>query len=48
MAKLFDDWWNENLQKSYQDQISWPYVLWKNDVLPDNVIYENVFNNNLV
>jgi len=42
---LFDDWWIENLKFSYQDQISYPYVLWKNNILPDKIINQNVFNN---
>ncbi len=42
---LFNDWWIENLKYSFQDQISYPYVLWKNNILPDYVINENVFNN---
>lgn len=54
---IFDNWWIENLKYSYQDQISYPYVLWKfkkenenkNDykyTKPDYVINEDVYNNN--
>jgi len=43
--KLFDDWWIHNLKYSYQDQISYPFVLWKNKMNPDFIINENVFNN---
>jgi hypothetical protein len=34
MSRVLDDWWNEILTHSYQDQISFPYVLWKNGVVP--------------
>ena len=42
---IFDMWWIHNLKYSYQDQISYPYVLWKLNEIPDYVIQENVFNN---
>ena len=42
---LFNDWWIEILKYSFQDQISYPYVLWKNNILPDYVINENIYNN---
>ena len=42
---IFDLWWIHNLKYSYQDQISFPYVLWKLNENPDYVIQENVFNN---
>jgi len=42
---LFDLWWLNNLKYSYQDQISYPYVLWKKNIIPDYIIEENVFNN---
>ena len=42
---IFDMWWIHNLKYSYQDQISFPYVLWKLNENPDYVIQENVFNN---
>lgn len=29
--KIGEDWWEENQRWSYQDQISFPYVLWKNN-----------------
>ena len=29
-----NDWWEENLMYSYQDQLSLPYVLWKNNAKP--------------
>ena len=41
---LFNNWWIHNLEYSYQDQISYPYVLWKANIIP-NIINENVFNN---
>ena len=43
--KLFDLWWVHNLKYSFQDQISYPYVLWKSGIKVDKVINENVFNN---
>ena len=42
---LFDEWWIHNLQYSYQDQISLPYLMWKLRIFPDYIINENVFNN---
>jgi len=42
--KLFDEWWIQNLEHSYQDQISYPFALWKTCERP-YVIDENVFNN---
>ncbi len=43
--KIFDDWWIENLKWSYQDQISYPFVLYKSNKKPDYIINENVFSN---
>lgn len=45
MNDLFNLWWLNNLEYSYQDQISYPYVLWKKNIKPDYIINENVFNN---
>ena len=45
--KIFDDWWIHNLKYSYQDQISWPYVLWLNQTKPDHIINLNVFDNDI-
>ena len=45
IEKLFDEWWIHNLKYSYQDQISYPFVLWKNKINPDYIINDNVFNN---
>lgn len=45
--KLMNDWWHEFLQYSRRDQISFPYVLWKNNIktseiaLLGNDIYSN-------
>ena len=41
---IFDMWWIHNLRYSYQDQISFPYVLWKLNENPDYIIQENIFN----
>ena len=43
--EIFDSWWLHNLIYSYQDQISYPYVLWEKQYTPDLIINENVFNN---
>jgi hypothetical protein len=32
--KLFNEWWEENINYSYQCQLSLPYVLWKNNKTP--------------
>jgi hypothetical protein len=42
---LFNKWWIHNLKYSYQDQISYPYILSKYNLNPDYIINENVFNN---
>lgn len=35
VKKLMLDWWNEIVKYTYRDQISLPYVCWKNKYLPD-------------
>jgi len=42
--KIYDLWWYHNLCYSYQDQVSYPYVLWKLNTKP-YIIKENVHNN---
>jgi hypothetical protein len=42
---IFDKWWVHNLEYSFQDQISYPFVLWESKSIPDLIIQENVFNN---
>jgi hypothetical protein len=42
---IFDTWWMENLKHTYQDQISYPYALWKNGNYNQYIIKEKVFNN---
>lgn len=42
---IFDNWWIHNLEYSFQDQISYPFVLWESESIPDLIIQENVFNN---
>ena len=32
---IMSDWWDEIVKYSYRDQISFPYILWKHDYLPD-------------
>lgn len=48
MNKLFDDWWNEIKTHTYRDQVSFPYVLWKNNIKQDIIIKQNIFNCKLV
>ena len=37
-SKTFlDTWWHENLWHSSQDQVSFPYVVWKVNLLPHNL-----------
>lgn len=47
VQRIGTDWFSENLMWTYQDQISFPYVLWKNqhnyDVLPFNYGDRSVF-----
>lgn len=43
--RIFNNWWIHNLKYSYQDQISYPYVLWESKFIPDGIIPLNVFNN---
>jgi hypothetical protein len=49
--KLFDDWWNEVIKYTFQDQLSFPYVLWKNNIVPHSLndkTNKNIWNNKLV
>ena len=38
IKNLFNDWWNEISKYSFQDQLSYPYVLWEASLYPDYVI----------
>lgn len=47
--KIMNDWWNEFIaQKSFRDQIVFPYIIWKNNMsikdvgILGNNIYENI------
>ena len=42
--KIMEQWWHENIKYSYQDQISLPYVLWKNYYNP-SIIDKNIHDN---
>jgi len=42
---LFDEWWRHNVQYSFQDQISYPYVLWKHNQFP-YTISKSIWKNN--
>lgn len=35
---MFDLWWKHNVEYSFQDQLSYPYVLWKYGIYPDYII----------
>jgi O-antigen biosynthesis protein len=43
IVKLMEDWWSEIIEFSNQDQISFPYVVWKNKIKPSvsNIYYWN-------
>ena len=34
VVKVMDDWWDENIKYTNQDQLSFAYVCWKNDFHP--------------
>lgn len=34
ISQVMADWWDEIIKYSYQDQLSFPYVCWKNDFHP--------------
>lgn len=42
--KIMEDWWHENIKYTYQDQVSLPYVLWKNK-FSAYYIKKNIHNN---
>ena len=42
--KIFDDWFSECVSWSIQDQVSLPYVLWKNGMTPNNIPGNIYFN----
>lgn len=37
VRKINEDWWRENVRWTYQDQLSLPYVLWKNNYDYDKI-----------
>ncbi|MDL2246079.1 DUF616 domain-containing protein [Methanobrevibacter sp. OttesenSCG-928-K11] len=43
IIKLMEDWWSEIIEFSNQDQLSFPYVAWKNKINPSvsNIYYWN-------
>lgn len=45
--KIFEEWFEHNLNYTQRDQISLPYILWKNEIIP-KVIKENINLNKLV
>lgn len=42
--RIMESWWVENMKYSYQDQISLPYVLWKNKFSP-SIMDKNIHDN---
>ena len=44
---MCNEWYIENRDIISRDQISLPYVLFKNDIKPDLVIVDNIRNNPL-
>ena len=34
VIKVMEDWWDENIKYTNQDQLSFAYVSWKNDFPP--------------
>lgn len=36
--KLMDDWWKEFCKYTRRDQISFPYVLWKNGIVSEDIL----------
>ncbi|MCI9298007.1 MAG: DUF616 domain-containing protein [Lachnospiraceae bacterium] len=44
LRALMDSWWQEIIKYSYRDQISFPYVCRKHDLLPD-ICNEDLYNN---
>ncbi len=46
LKKIDEDWWQENIIWTYQDQLSLPYVLWKNKYWYDEIKL-NLWNNHL-
>ena len=47
LSKVENDWWNEVNRWTFRDQLSFPYVLWKNKYKCD-MIQLNLWNNHLV
>lgn len=46
--KLFDEWFTEINTYTVRDQVSFPYLLWKNKVEPAIIITEKISNNKLI
>jgi hypothetical protein len=44
VIKIMEEWWKEIEKFSYRDQISFPYVCWKNDFKPD-ICDQDIYNN---
>ena len=42
MHIILNEWWDEIIKYSYQDQISLPYILWKNNIIP-NILNDEDF-----
>ena len=44
VINLMSEWWFQINKYSYRDQISFPYVCWKNNFQPD-ISIENIYKN---
>ena len=44
VSNLMEEWWEEVCRFSYRDQISFPYVRWKNGFIPD-ICDQNLYRN---
>jgi len=47
VKKIMNDWWNENIRYSYQDQLSFPAVCYMNNFVP-STFQENQYRNNYI
>ena len=44
VQKIMEDWWNMIKNYSRRDQLSWSYVLWKNNIKPSDIAFNNARN----
>ena len=46
--KMFEEWYQHNIDYTTRDQISLPFILWKHNIIPTIIIKENININTLV